>query len=439
VPAQQNNRSQQTARENSSKQASFTQHDLAHPFAQGSFRWVAKGHYTSGARNGEPCVCKWFKTGGVMEASFYALDIKAMEKSMDLIRHFNAEGLIDRVVRLNRPEVWTFSSGPREGQKVMQEPFVQGYQKFNSNSGWKDHGLGWSEVMQALSHYSYHKSGGQFVLCDLQGGVYSDGVVLTDPVILSRTQKYGPTDLGPEGISSFFSRHVCNEYCRAHWQKPNDMTAYHAANQGTSMLAVQARPSRPQMSMFAQMASFQEEDEYSDESDCISGGTPVRMGDGGQKAAHLLRAGDVVYSPALGAATAIVATLRGGRGGSTAGAGVPMVSLPGGGWITAEHPMRPFATGQWAKPSALAAVQLRGETCLCNFVLAGGHSIEAGGVEVATMGHDSELGISPPHDFYGAEGRVLSTMRALPGWPDVVLLRGSLLSEAEAAAGPPRL
>jgi hypothetical protein len=33
--------------------------------------------------------------------------------------------------------------------------------------------------MQALSHYSYHKSGGQLVLCDLQGGLTSQGAVLT--------------------------------------------------------------------------------------------------------------------------------------------------------------------------------------------------------------------------------------------------------------------
>jgi hypothetical protein len=31
------------------------------------------------------------------------------------------------------------------------------------------------QVMQALSHYSYHKSGGQMVLCDLQGGMLSRG------------------------------------------------------------------------------------------------------------------------------------------------------------------------------------------------------------------------------------------------------------------------
>ena len=32
--------------------------------------------------------------------------------------------------------------------------------------------------MQALSHYSYHITGGQFLMCDLQGGWYSDGVIL---------------------------------------------------------------------------------------------------------------------------------------------------------------------------------------------------------------------------------------------------------------------
>ena len=39
-----------------------------------------------------------------------------------------------------------------------------------------------------LSHYSYHVSNGAYLLCDLQGGVYKDGVVLTDPVVMSVTQ-----------------------------------------------------------------------------------------------------------------------------------------------------------------------------------------------------------------------------------------------------------
>jgi len=124
------------------------------------------------------------------------------------------------------------------------EPFIESWQKFNSNSGWMDDSTPWPRVMQALSHFSYHASSGRSVLCDLQGGVYSDGVVLTDPVILSRARQYGVTDLGPEGISSFFARHECNEFCKSSWRKPKETCAYFPAQQGTSMVHVATQRSR---------------------------------------------------------------------------------------------------------------------------------------------------------------------------------------------------
>jgi hypothetical protein len=58
------------------------------------------------------------------------------------------------------------------------------------NTAQADDETPWPRVMQALSHFSYHQSGGQHVLCDLQGGVYRDGIVLTDPAVLSRTKEY---------------------------------------------------------------------------------------------------------------------------------------------------------------------------------------------------------------------------------------------------------
>ena len=133
------------------------------------------------------------------------------------MREFNNQNIIGSVIRMNRPEVWTFKHDAYgydgwAGRKTLIEPFFENFnwQKFNLNTGWTDgEELSWGRVMQAVSHFSYHASGGQFVLCDLQGGVYRDGAVLTDPVILSRNKLYGPTDLGPTGISSFFSRHVC--------------------------------------------------------------------------------------------------------------------------------------------------------------------------------------------------------------------------------------
>ncbi|XMA20121.1 hypothetical protein WAI453_012912 [Rhynchosporium graminicola] len=76
------------------------------------------------------------------------------------------------------------------------------------------------DVMQALSHFSYHVSYGQLLLCDLQGGVYQNGFILSDPVIMSPTQNYGPLDLGIDGINSFFSRHRCGFFCDKQWTKP---------------------------------------------------------------------------------------------------------------------------------------------------------------------------------------------------------------------------
>ncbi|KAK4122022.1 kinase-like protein [Parathielavia appendiculata] len=199
-----------SGRYNDANKALIPNYDLRNPFASGAFRWVAKGKYTSGSRAGQACVVKWFKTGAVFDGDYFTLDIKAVDKALEIVNRFNQLAIVDKAVMINVPSVWTFDedcSDDWAGKKVLCEPFIQNYQKFNSNSGWNDDSRAWARVMQALSHFSYHVSGGNFVLCDLQGGIYQHEIVLSDPVILSRTRQYGVTDLGPEGISSFFSQH----------------------------------------------------------------------------------------------------------------------------------------------------------------------------------------------------------------------------------------
>lgn len=49
------------------------------------------------------------------------------------------------------------------------------------------------------------------VCCSVVGGFYRDGVILTDPVILSRQRLFGVTDLGADGISTFFHHHTCTD------------------------------------------------------------------------------------------------------------------------------------------------------------------------------------------------------------------------------------
>lgn len=238
-----------SGRYNNASGASYYGDDLENPIAQGSFRWVAKGRYNVGERAGQASVAKWFKTGSVFSDDYFTLDIKAVDKAVQIVNQFNELNLVSKTVKVNVPEVWTFDDGPREwsGSKHLSEPFIQNYQKFNSNTGWVDDGTPWGEVMQALSHFSYHVSGGFFVLCDIQGGIYQHEVVLSDPVILSRRREYGVTDLGPDGISSFFSQHYCNDYCRPNWSLPANPVRHYDPRQGTTMIKreVPTATSRP--------------------------------------------------------------------------------------------------------------------------------------------------------------------------------------------------
>jgi hypothetical protein len=88
-----------------------------------------------------------------------------------------------------------------------------------------------------------------------------DNVVLTDPVIMSRRKVYGPTDLGPEGISTFFSRHECNEFCESNWTRPRDQRSHLKVRQGTTMSVGPQHYGRA----VDRLQSFQEDDEDEDE------------------------------------------------------------------------------------------------------------------------------------------------------------------------------
>ncbi|XDG01365.1 hypothetical protein ABKA04_000980 [Annulohypoxylon sp. FPYF3050] len=173
-----------SGRYNLSSECNITDYALNNPFSEGTFRWVGRATYSSGHRNGQPCVIKWFKTGAVFEKDYFTLDIKAVDKALEIVNRFNELNIVSKTVKINVPAVWTIVE---TGQMVLCEPFIENYQKFNSNSGWVDDSITWGEVMQALSHFSYHISGGQFVLCDLQGGIYQREIVLSDPLILQPT------------------------------------------------------------------------------------------------------------------------------------------------------------------------------------------------------------------------------------------------------------
>ena len=84
------------ARRNNSSAALFPKEAVDKPFAEGTFRVVALGMYKEGPRKGELTVGKWFKSRGMMESSFFDMDLKISQKAIQIVDKWNAATSIDK-------------------------------------------------------------------------------------------------------------------------------------------------------------------------------------------------------------------------------------------------------------------------------------------------------------------------------------------------------
>jgi hypothetical protein len=223
------------AKKNEFRSGDFTHDALDHPFAESAICYLAQGDYVSGPRKDEINICRWLKSGHGKDdddPTIYDRYLYRLFKAYDLVDRWNQSCIIEEQVQLNIPGIFKFRQGDKyEGKLVLQEPFIRNYEQFNSNTGWKAEGEdSWVLAMQALSHFTFDFTDGQYLMCHLTGSVEKWGVTLVDPVIHSQEMEFGATDLGPKGISNFFGNHQCNEYCDPEWLKPDDTNLYFEAN-----------------------------------------------------------------------------------------------------------------------------------------------------------------------------------------------------------------
>jgi hypothetical protein len=213
---------------------------------EGSFRIAYHGTYRGGQRNKQEAICKKFLPQHAhMQEEFFASDFKVADKCIQIAEDWNRSCTYKREIQMTKGDVQRES----DGTKYLVEPLIRYFTKFTSNNGWiHKSGSVDAMYMEAFAHYSYHRSGGQLLICDLQGRYRNDKrnskrcrFELTDPAICSRQRKYGPTDLGEKGIQSFFANHVCNEYCshfgERKWARPKNVQQWFPLSEGTSMLS----------------------------------------------------------------------------------------------------------------------------------------------------------------------------------------------------------
>jgi len=211
-------------------------------FSEGSFRQAYKARVSkgtiSGFAEGNQLVLKcmkpeYFNTGWKISYK----DAAMQEEVVRLAESFNAEvqptkgdGSCNIHVRAARIYTMTEdklnSKGKpylRKGEIIALEQLINGeWEKFNSNSGWSS---GKSSLPDAFSHWTWVHTGGEMLVCDLQGHRGRPGgpkfgseeyyYLFTDPALLSNDKRFGPTDLGEAGMKQWFAGHTCNSMCES--------------------------------------------------------------------------------------------------------------------------------------------------------------------------------------------------------------------------------
>jgi len=158
---------------------------------------------------------------------------KVLKRANRTVVAFNRSIKPRRTVYINNGSLWRrFCTEAKDKDYPMP---VQGpFHHFNSNTGFEADDYA---TMAALTHFSYHLSGGRFLLCDLRGFAYPDHYILTDPIIHSfQAGTNGPADLGTEGIEQFFSQHRCSHLCNPDWAWPATPKQHFTVVKGTTYI-----------------------------------------------------------------------------------------------------------------------------------------------------------------------------------------------------------
>lgn len=191
----------------------LTIHKRLWPFAQGAMRIAC---YAKTAASTDYFVVKSFKKGGKRLAHL-AEDMRCQALCKAFALEFNAllgeEHSIDFVVTT----CLKGKSGIGSDEECLSlEPYIKGtYVKYNSNCSFvkeDDPHDRFNQAAQAFSHFTFERSRGALLVCDLQGVNHR----LTDPAIHTLDPerfKLSDSNLGKSGFKFFFATHVCNHIC----------------------------------------------------------------------------------------------------------------------------------------------------------------------------------------------------------------------------------
>lgn len=142
----------QSCRENKSVEGRV---DRSRVVGEGSFKRVYRGTYVEGERQGQPQATKEIINTTPHTANVFQYDIVVAKAAAQVVEAWNAASFTDTRVLVTIPEVWAYTGDSDvSGVAHLVEPFLENYEKFNSNTGWVPaKQRRWTELMQVRGSY----------------------------------------------------------------------------------------------------------------------------------------------------------------------------------------------------------------------------------------------------------------------------------------------
>ncbi len=191
------------------------------PFAQGRFRYAYKARWTeySSKPAGTTCVVKKFKNTYTYESSGWDNTMLMYSRSKDMACRFGHKLEYTDCEKLHVRKDAVGCDGartPRPDEYIVAEEYLEGeFIKWCNNYGYASkEARGVDYILPAFMHWTWVQNRGEEMIADIQGvRIPGGGYKLTDPAIMSTTNKYGSTDTGVEGMAMFFLIHKCSNSC----------------------------------------------------------------------------------------------------------------------------------------------------------------------------------------------------------------------------------
>lgn len=206
-----------------------------YPFKVGSKKLVYMGILNGeGPLKGQKCVVKTVRNGAISRSD-WVLETKRSKIARSIADCYNKMvSSKDRKFTFNCPimaEIDTMSDclcindilgKPKKKWKDSEHVSIELYLRGH----FEEFEYGWvspEELVEteAFSHFSWCRSEGSMLVSNLQGVKTAHAYHFTGPVIHSEDKDFGSSDMGYEGIKSFFHLHKCNQICRE-WPRLGD-------------------------------------------------------------------------------------------------------------------------------------------------------------------------------------------------------------------------